>query len=64
MSQEAELEKYLRAGHSITPLEALDKFGCFRLGARILGLRKAGMDIKTEIVRTPTGKNIARYSLQ
>lgn len=64
MSQEAQIEQHLRAGNSLTPLEALVKFGCFRLGARIKELRQSGMPIKTEIVRTSTGKRIAQYSLQ
>lgn len=64
MSQEAQIEQYLRAGNSITPLEALNKFGCFRLGARIKELRDAGLDIRTEMVRTLSGKRVAEYSLQ
>lgn len=64
MSQEAQILAHLRSGHTLTPLEALDMFGCFRLGARIGELREAGLDIKTEIVRTSTGKRVARYSLQ
>lgn len=32
---------------SITPMEALRLFGCYRLGARIYDLRKSGMKIRT-----------------
>lgn len=32
----------------ITPVEALNKFGCFRLGARIWELRAMGHNIETE----------------
>ena len=39
-SQNEAIREYLEAGHSITPLEALNKFGCFRLGARIADLKK------------------------
>lgn len=47
----------------ITPLEALDKYGCFRLGARIYDLKCLGWKIDTEIV-TNNGKRYAKYSLK
>lgn len=34
-------------GH-ITPMIALNEYGCYRLGARIYDLRNEGMNIKTE----------------
>ncbi len=37
----------LRAGRALTPLDALDEFGCFRLAARIHDLRLAGCNIVT-----------------
>lgn len=54
---------HLRAGYSITPLEALDKFGCQRLAARIDDLQRRGLAIKHELVRE-RGKTFARYSLE
>ena len=53
----------LQAGRKLTPLDALKDFYCFRLGARIWELKKQGYDIKTEMVKTTSGKRIARYSL-
>lgn len=47
----------------VTPIDALQGCGCFRLGARILELRKAGHDIHTEHYKTPSGKVVARYHL-
>jgi hypothetical protein len=47
---------------SITPLEALDKFGCLRLAAIIYNLRQRGVLIKTAY-QTVNGKTFARYSL-
>jgi hypothetical protein len=47
---------------SITPLEALDKFGCLRLAAIIYNLRKQGVLIKT-MNKTVNGKTFAQYSL-
>lgn len=60
MSQEFQIEHYLRSGHSLTPIEALNMFGCFRLSGRILNLRQQGLDIKTEIVKQ-NGKRFAKY---
>ncbi len=50
-SQEAAILAYLLTGAEITPLEALDKFGCLRLGARIYALRKDGVGIVSRRVR-------------
>jgi hypothetical protein len=46
-SQCEQILKYLKTGKAITPLEALEKFGCFRLAARIDELRKRGYSINT-----------------
>jgi len=56
--------KYLKTHGTITAMQALDNFGCFRLSARIYELRALGHDIDTQIVRTTTGKNIAQYRLK
>ena len=39
--------EHLVAGYSITALEALYDFGCFRLASRISDLKKAGYDIES-----------------
>lgn len=44
-TQCAQIKAHLQSGRSITPLEALDLYRCFRLGARIYDLRCEGMDI-------------------
>ena len=51
----------MQDGHRITPIEALDLFGCFRLGARIADLKEAGHEIKSEFVRTASGKHVKSY---
>lgn len=38
LSQEQKILAYLKDGHTLTPLEALNKYGCFRLAARINAL--------------------------
>lgn len=63
-SQSAQIRAALLAGETLTPLDALRRFGCFRLGARIWELRNEhGMDIRTEQFRTESGKIVAAYSL-
>lgn len=63
-SQSAQVKAVLLAGDTLTPLDALRRFGCFRLGARIWELRhKCGMDIKAVRHTTESGKTVAAYSL-
>lgn len=47
----------------LTPLDALDGCGCFRLAARIKDLRDAGHDIHTTDHTLASGKVVAKYSL-
>ena len=62
-SQTNQILEALEAGYRITPLDALNRFGCFRLGARIYDLRRAGHAISKRMVKTASGKRIAEYSL-
>ena len=63
-SQNKRIAEYLQQGHSITAIEALDLFGCFRLASRITDLKqKFGLCIVTDRVTTPTGKRVACYKL-
>jgi hypothetical protein len=52
----------LQEGKSLTPLEALNDFNCFRLAAHIESLRKDGHRIFTHMVNE-NGKKYARYTL-
>lgn len=49
-SQCKRIRKYLESGHTLTPLEALHWYSCFRLGARIYALKQQGVKIKTEMI--------------
>ena len=62
-SQSVAILNYLQSGGSLSPIEALNKFNCFRLAARIGDLRKEGHDIQTEIVTEENGKKFAVYFL-
>ena len=61
-SQTALIKGWLLNGYSITQLDALNMFGCFRLSARIANLREEGLDIVTDMV-TINDKRIAKYYL-
>ena len=61
-SQNALIKGWLLNGHSLTTLDALTLFGCFRLSARISNLREEGYDIVTEMVEV-NDKRIAKYYL-
>lgn len=63
ISQNKEILKYLREGNKITPLEALNLFGCLRLGARIFDLKEQGHNIETKRVTLGNGKRVAEYQL-
>ena len=52
--------EYMRKYGSITPMEALREFGCYRLGARIYELRVSGVRIKTELVKSMTRPGLIR----
>mgnify|MGYP001557700332 CR=1 FL=1 len=51
----------------ITPLQALDELGIYRLSARILDLKRRGHNIRTEHVEVPNREgrivHVARYEL-
>lgn len=60
MSKEDKILEHLKNKGSITPIDALNLYGSFRLGARIYDLKKKGYNIS--MIRE--GKEgYARYSL-
>lgn len=52
---------HLQLGNSITPIEALNMFGCLRLGARIHDIKRLGYDVITEIKQVGDHKHVAEY---
>lgn len=62
-SQTKAIKAHLESGKSITPIDALHQYGCFRLGARIYDLKDEGLDIITEMVQNGR-KRFASYKLQ
>lgn len=62
-TQTEQILQYLKGGKAITPLDALNFFGCFRLAARIKDLRDDGYNIVTDEKRIENGATVASYSL-
>ena len=62
-SQSAKVLYHLENYGSLTAIEALKLFACFRLAARINDLKEAGHNIQMEMKKMKNGKKIAVYSL-
>ena len=63
-SQNTQIINALIKGKRITPIDALEKYGCFRLSGRIHDLKRVGWDIKSETILTKNGKRVAQYYLE
>ena len=61
--QAAKILRALASGKMLTPVDALEEFGCFRLGARVYDLRGAGWNVQAQSVSLQSGKKVARYWL-
>lgn len=62
-TQKANVRTWLLNGNTITPLEALNKFGSLRLSAIIFDLREEGLPIVTEKIQVSPRKRVANYYL-
>lgn len=69
-SQNRLIRCHLESGRSITALEALYEYGCFRLSARIYDLRRQGLNITAKLIEITSPavyngkKHVTRYSLK
>ena len=62
-SQAGKILRYLQNGGALTALDALSKFECMRLAARIKDIRDAGYPVISEPVECHS-KTYSRYRLQ
>ena len=62
-TQSAKVLYHLQNYGSLTAIEALELFACFRLAARINDLKEAGHDIQMEMKKLKNGKKVAVYSI-
>jgi len=60
-SQTDKILDWMLSGKPITPLEALNLFGCNRLAARISDIKSRGYLVYSEFVTTPSEKKVKRY---
>lgn len=63
MSQLNRIESHLKKGKTLTSLQALQKFGCLRLAARIYDLRLKGLRIEETKIKVAPSKHVARYRM-
>ena len=61
-TQISRVKRHLIEGKSITPIDALNLFGAFRLSHIIYVLRNEGHNIKTDLIYDGT-RRYAKYSL-
>lgn len=62
VTQNQTILDHLKSGRSITAVESVDLYRCYRLGAVILQLRKQGYDIVTNHEKNSSGTGThARY---
>ena len=60
MSQIDDVRAHLLRGKPITPIQALNLFGCFRLAAIIFNIRAEGYTVETEMVHRKSSPNGTR----
>jgi len=63
MSQNDLILNALKRGEKITPIEALSRFGCFRLASRVCDIRAMGYDVRKSIIKATNNKSFAQYYL-
>lgn len=68
MTQCEEILEYLRENGAITPVEAMQEFGCMRLAARIAELKDRGVQIRKTMAKGRNRKGqlvaYAKYVLE
>jgi hypothetical protein len=62
VTQERQILEALQAGDVLTPADALRRFGCMRLAARVYDLKRDGHAIVEEKVEVPTRSGTAFVS--
>ncbi len=60
-TQNKQIQQHLESGRTITPLDALNLYGCLRLSARIFELRSKGLPVSMRLVCTERNKHVAQY---
>lgn len=64
MTQKQDILEHMQAGGKLTPLEALSRFGCLSLAARVLDLRKDGYDISSKSLAVKKRTIVSQYWME
>jgi hypothetical protein len=51
-------------GERVTAMDGLRRWKCFRTGARAFDLKTQGYDVRSERIKLPSGKWVARYYMK
>lgn len=63
--QNLQVLSHLKSGKTLTPIEALNEYGIFRLSARIFELKLEGWPIHCKRITDPKTKKVyGQYSLE
>lgn len=57
------IREHLVRGGTLTQIDAILKFGCFRLAARIYDIRRTGLDVHKIMIKTDQDRKFAKYYL-
>lgn len=60
-SQNRAILAYLRSGHRLTQLQAIEMFGCMRLPSRIHDIEKLGITVNRQFIKLLSGKRVKEY---
>jgi len=60
-SQNKMIKAHLESGKTITAIEALNEYHCFRLASRINDLKQSGFLVEKRMIELPNGKRVAQY---
>ena len=60
-SQTKMIKAHLESGKTITAIEALTEYQCFRLASRINDLKQSGYLVDKRMIELPNGKRVAQY---
>ena len=63
-SQSSLIKNHLISGATLTAIDALRNFGCFRLSGRIYDLKKEGLNIESRTIHSLDGKNFSEYYIK
>lgn len=62
-SQNQLIKAHLESGKPLTGMEALHRYGCFRLPARIADIKAQGVPVESKLVKVGPKKWVSEYRI-